>query len=294
MKLVFRLFLVLVLILVVGFVLILSYVDKAAKAGIETAMTDKLGVATTLDEISISLLSANCNMQSFKIANPPGYSTEPIFELGRGFVEVSANSLGSELIEIPRIELDGIRLRLEHKGSSGNYDSILERIGQGTGEKPKDDGKGRRFVVREVLIRDTQVVARIMPLGNVLPTPPVELKIPEIRLSDVGSEKPGGMTLSELGSQILGSVFVKVGDDVSGTLPQLIAQGLTSGIAGLPQLATITGDIDGGVSERIGSLLQGSGLGGSLRNATEGLDEGMKKADEAIKKGLGDLLGGNR
>ncbi|MCB9831018.1 MAG: hypothetical protein H6807_00985 [Planctomycetes bacterium] len=293
MKRILRLFIFLVLLIVVGVGVLAYYADSLAKTGIEKGMTDKLGVATTLDGVSLSFLSASCDLDRLQIANPPGFSSKPIFELGHGAVEVSAKTLNSDLVEIPRIEFDGIRLRLEQSGSKGNYDAILDRIGQGANE-PKEEG-GKRFVVRKVVIKDTRVNAVVDPLGGAMAMPEVEVVIPEIVLENIGSESSGGVTLAELGSQILGTVFVKVGDDVSGNLPQLIGQGLAKSLAGLPQLGEFTKDLQGGVGAGLQQLLGGGagleGVGGGLEKT---VDDTMKKADDALKKGLGDILGGKR
>ncbi|MFT7616765.1 MAG: hypothetical protein ACI97A_000394 [Planctomycetota bacterium] len=283
MKTLFKIVVGVLVLLTVLVVVAIQMLDSGAKAGIETIMTERLGVATTLDDINISLFDSNCELSGFKIENPEGYSDKPFFGMGRGFVAVSGTTLMDDVVEIPKLELTGIRVNLEQSGMKGNYEKILEALSKGESPSESDDGQ-KRFIVREIIVSDTIVTAQMLPTGNILGAlaPPVTLKIPEIRLKDVGSESGKGALLSDVASQVMSAVFVQIGDG-AGQLPGAIGKGFTGALKQLPNLQELSGRLSGGFEKDFNSLLE--------KDLNTPIGKEVEKLGDGLKKGLSDLLG---
>ena len=284
MKKLIKLTFVLVSLIVVLCVVGLSMIDKAAKTGIETVMTERLGVATTLSDINISLFDEACELNDFAIANPEGFSVKPFFSLNRGFVSVSAKSLMGDYVEVSKLSLDGIHVNLEQSGLVGNYDKIMEALGKG--DNADDTGGKKRFKVKEIIVSNTVVSAQMLPTGDLLGEllPPVTIKIPEIRLQNVGSESENGALLMDVAGQVMAAVFVEIGD-ASGQLPGSMSKGFAGALGNLPNVEELTSRLTGGFEKGVGSLIE-EGAGG--------LGTEVEKLGKGLSEGLGGLLGGSK
>ena len=198
-----------ILLLVIAAFLGLLFLDRGAKAAVEHGVTASLGARTEVGSVSIRPFAGSVDIAGLRIANPEGFSDKPMLELGGAGLAVSLRSLASDEVEVSRLELSGAHLRLEGKGLRTNYGAVLERLKSGRGpddSAPKPDagssGPGKRFVVRELVIRDTRVVAdyslhEALTKGGAASG---ELTIPELRLTEVA----GGRSLStgELAAEI--------------------------------------------------------------------------------------------
>ncbi len=279
LKIVVGMVVVLVILLTVAVLML----DSGAKSGIETIMSERLGVATTLDDISISLFNNDCEMKGFAIANPKGYSQKPFFSMGRGFLAVSGTTLMDDVIRVPKLELSKIRVNLEQGASGGNYEKLLEALAKGQDDRASGADE-KRFIIDEVVIVDTVVNAQILPSSGAVGqlVPDVTLNIPEIRLRNVGSESDKGALLSDVASQVMSAVFVQIGG-AADQLPGAIGAGFNTALGQLPNLGDLSTRLSGGLEKGVSDLITGG---------TQGVGKELEKMGEGLKKGLGGLLGG--
>ncbi|MEO0588038.1 MAG: AsmA family protein [Planctomycetota bacterium] len=297
-KVVIGLVVVLVLAVVLGIVGVISYADSIVKAAIEKGGTYATGVDTTVDSVSLGLFSGEMGMTGFDIANPEGYSRPSFFAMGQSDVAVSLGSLRSDTVRVPYIRLDGVEMSLLRENGEFNYQVILDNLARLSGDAPAEEaeeqGGGKRFIVDEITITDVTVVAAA--LGQ-----EIEIDIPEIALTDIGSETTGGVLLSQLQGVIIKAIMdaaVKSGVD----LPGAMGTALAAGLANVPEIADIGSqsidEVSKVVSEKLGEVGVGEEAQAVVEDlgtaAKESLEGGADKAGEAIKQGLGGLLGGNK
>lgn len=288
LKVVGMIVVLLILLVVVGFIALVGYIDSVAKAGVERGGSYALGVDTTLDSISVGVFSGEVSMSGLEVGSPEGFSAPHFVKLGEGDVAVTLSSLREELVEVPRLRLSAIDLQLEQKDGRENYEVILDNVKKVTGGSegepapaPPEDEGGKKFVVRDLLLEDITVHMSLLGdlVGDLART---EVNIEKIQLKDVGRTGEGvggtGVTMSEL----------------SGIIVQAILEGLLD--AGV--------DLPGGLAASLGSSLEGLGdlgitvTGGAVEQLENLGKEGEKilkegeKALESIGEGLGGLLGG--
>ncbi len=269
MKLLKRLFSVIILlvVLVVGVGL---FADSLVKSAIEEAGSEALGVKTTVDNVSIGLLRGHFSLSGNQIANPAGYGDGNFFELGAGNVEVSLASLLADKIEVPLIELSRLRVNLVKGAKGSNYGTILDHLNkfQGTGDASKDDGEGKRFIIKKLTIKD--VVVRVVPVQE-LNLGALDVPIDLIELKDIGSDSDKGVLLPELAGIVVEAVLKRA--SASGRLPDLIKGGLDG------QLSQLDGLADAGIKSLEG-LTGGTQLPGGV---TKGLENVKKDAAKKLK-----------
>ncbi len=288
---------VLVLLLVVAIVAMVIYIDVLARKGIEVGATQTLGVNTTVGGVNIGIMSGQAGLQELEIANPTGFQGPHFMKLGQGNVAVSLGSLTQPVVEIPSLQLTGIDLYLEKKSGKANYQAILDNLK--TSDKQQKapttttPGKeGKKFVVRDLIIRDVTVRADVLPIGG-----PVTVKVPEIHLQNVGQDG-SGVTMGQLTQIITQATLASVFEAGKGILPEDVLGELGKGLEGLSSLASSGVKVVGDLGGKIGQMGQGAvqavgdvakGAGDAVKGATKDVTKGV----EDLGKGIGNLFGGS-
>ncbi len=247
-----------ILIIVVVLVLILGlssslWIDHAAKAAMEAGGAAALGVRTSVGSVHLGVFRGRCSLKAVRLDNPPGYKTPYFLDLGKGSVEVSLKSVMGDQVEIPSLTLDDVTVNLDRSGGDANYDVILENLKKLEGEPKPEAGKKKRFVIREVVIRNIRVNAQLSIAGVLKPTVP--LLIDEMRLTDVGEE---GVPLSRVFDKIIGGLLRGIAEAGVGILPDEITGGLKKGLGALGSVGKtglkIVGEGGKKITEGIGKL----------------------------------------
>lgn len=271
MKRLFRLLILVVILIVVGGIAFVSYVDGVARSAVEEAATESLGVKTTLADMNVGILDANCTLDGLRIANPEGFAGDDFLRMRQGHIDVNLSTLMDDVVEIPELTFDGVDLNVVLDGDRGNYDVILDRM---KGDSAGTEGE-RRYIVRDLRIRDINVSATLSPLAAVSGSTGslVKLKVPEIHLEDIGSESDGGVVLSQLGDVVVQALLAAISQGGL-DLPRRLLDDLKSGLIQLPGFAELDVDLVGDVDKLLEESLGGAG----------------KALDDATKK-IGDLFG---
>lgn len=290
-KLVRLLAVVVVVVIALGIAGVL-YIDTVAKAAIEVAGTKVLGVKTTLNKVSIGIIGGSASMNGLHVANPEGCTAPEFLTLDLGGVAVTPASLMSNVIRVPKIELSGMKLEFEQRvGGDSNVDTILANVkkfagdGSGGGASKPSSGEGKKFVIDELSLSDISVTARAsgIPLGD----KGIEIKVPKIVLKDIGSGGSDPVGLDQLTGIVVQAVMQAVMEASNGQLPDIFAQSITNGLAGLGDVfkSKLSVDIGGGLKDL------GGNVGKALEDVTKGAGETIEKGVKDATKGIGDAVG---
>lgn len=264
----------LIIVAVVLVVLLLGawiFIGSIAKTAIEKGGTYALGVDTTLGSASVHPFGGKFGLSKLEIRNPEGFTSPRFLALDAAALEVTMSSLTKDVVEAQRLELDGIEVFLERTSGKTNYGVILDNLKRfesgkkGGQEQPKEEG-GKKFIVREVIVRNVTVHADLLPVGGSLTK--TTLTLPELRLTNLGNAKEG-LSISELVSQIIAAVLdatVQMGGQV---LSPEILKDLSGSLKGLEGLAVKLQEMVGGQVQDIGKTLDG--LGKQLGESLDGL-----------------------
>jgi hypothetical protein len=266
----------LLLSLIVALVLLVAlfvFIGSIAERAIEEGGTTALGVETRLDSADIGILSGEFGLAGLSIANPPGFERPNFLELDHASASASIRALLGDTVEIARVELVGVRLDIERGSDGTNFGTLLERLSSSQEDSSEVESRGKRFVIRELALRDVAVSAN--PLAG-SPATRVGLTLPEIVLHDVG-EKRGGATLAELFSTLVEVLLDAAARGGAGLLPRDLLDDLETRLAGLEQLGEHRAEIERALKD-FGDV------------TAEGLEEAGKEASKLLEKGLGDLI----
>ncbi|MEZ5977036.1 MAG: hypothetical protein R3F34_02300 [Planctomycetota bacterium] len=129
MKLVLRLSVVLILILAIGLGALYYFRNGLIEASVESAGKFAFGVPTPLDGVETDLGSGRFALDGYAISNPPGFSSRPVFELGKAEMELPLGRLrGDGPIEIEEVRVTGLHLALERTSEGFNFSPLVERV----------------------------------------------------------------------------------------------------------------------------------------------------------------------
>lgn len=303
MKTILKLVVALVVILVIAAAVVVFQIDAIAKTAVEKGGTYALGVDTTVDSVSIGLLSGTLGMKGFAIGNAPGYPAEKMLDTGTFDFAVDTSTVRSDHVMIDKIALETMTLRLEKKDGKYNAQVIADNIkrragGEGEGDPtepepaPAPDKPARKFTVKQFTVTDITVYV------DGVPGSPFTVK--KVSLPNVGSDVTMDELIARLYPALMGSVLKSIG-----ALPAELVNTLTRDLAGAAQ--ALGGEaaalLEGGMADAT-RMLEDVG-GEAVRNVTEGAGDAVKNvtdglgkdAEDAVKKatdGLGGLFGGDK
>jgi hypothetical protein len=228
MKRLLKVLLVLVVLVVAAGLIVALSIDGIARVGLENGATSALGVTTSVRDMDVAITGGECKLEGLQVANPQGFRSDHFLALDAGRVVVSLASLLEEQVVIPTLHLSDIDVKLETKDGKTNYSVILDNISKSKREeKPAEDG-GKKFVINDTRIRNVSVDLDMVPAGGELTK--LTLKIPEIRLKDIGSESGKGVLLSELSAIIVRAILESVAKKGTGQIPATILADLEAGL----------------------------------------------------------------
>lgn len=259
MKIIVKTIAALVVLLVVLVLAVFFYIDAIAKTAIQRGSKYALGVEVTLGSADVGLLSGEFAMLDLKIANPTGFESPHFLHLKQGNTKVTLSSLREDTVVLPKLTLEGIDMYLEKKGDKSNYDVIFENLSRFNSEDKPQKEDGKKFIIREVLLKDIVVHVEVDLLLS--GETKLDLPIDELRLENVGSDSDGGVLLSELTSVLMEQLMLEIVKRGGGLIPADMLDELGNGLSQLDAIAKVGIDVGIDVIEGVGDVLKDVGKG---------------------------------
>ncbi len=248
MRLILRLLLVAFFVLLALALALYLLLDRGASAAVEKGVSYALAVPASVGGVKLHPFDGVIGIEDLSISNPAGFSDRPMLGMKLGLLHVRMSSLMGELVEVQSFELDGIHLRLEGRGTQTNYGVIQKNLarlggGAGQGDRPavEEPGSQKRFVIRDLVIRNTTVEVdyALDPALGKLGSGAASATIPELHLEDVGNGK--SLSIAELSSEIFKALLEAA---ASGKIPGLsgdVVKDLAKSLAEHPENAVEIG-----------------------------------------------------
>lgn len=252
---------------------------------IETAVSEGVGYTTqqdtTLESADLGIFSGDMSFEGLEIANPPGFQETPLLKLGRFQTALSPAGLSEDVIALDVVELDGLDLALEIKGTETNITKLVERLqdlqeqmksargvdegGESSSETPKESmpaEAGPAIKINRIRIAGVSANLRIseIPLAEGV----YGFTVPDMELQDFDSSMDGA-TMVEWTAHVL---------------EEVIAASLTAAELELPSEVSALLQNDLFKNDVLGGLLEGN------------LDELGDKLEDKAKETLEDMLEG--
>lgn len=215
--------LVLAAVIVVG----LMAVDGVARSAMESGLTETFGTESSVESVDVGVFSGEVTAEGIAVANPEGGFGSPRFAaLARMQMSAGLLDLLGDTVTVRRMELEGLELHLERRGTSANFVPVLGSVNERRAATRPD---AKRYRVDELVVRNT--VARVRLEGGGREETVV---VPEIRLSDVGAGE-GGQALGQIAGAVL-EAALRGALARSGGLPGAVSGLLRGELGGLGEL----------------------------------------------------------
>ena len=221
-----------VIILVVIVAVVWFSLDWIAKAAVEQGGTYALGVETTVEDLSLSILGGRLTMDGLTVGNPEGYRTPYLMKSGHFEVEVDTGSLFSDPIVVNKFELDGLEVNIEQKVGTSNVSEVLanvERLASGEEETEEQvEEQGSKVKVDRIVIKNITANVQLLPIAGSATV--LTVKVARLELNDVSTGEEGA-TVSELIRQLVPAILAAIIEEGRGTIPGDLLGGLEESVA---------------------------------------------------------------
>jgi uncharacterized protein involved in outer membrane biogenesis len=260
---------VVVVAVVVVILAVNMFADRAVKAGIEAAATEKLKVPVAVGDVDLSILAGRIAMSDLSIDNPPGYKHERLLELDRASVKADIKSLLSDTVLVSEIKLDGVDLVIEQKDiRTNNLQEVLKTVSAASGpESPPGEAQGRKLHIDTLEISDITVNLKLLPIPGKADT--VTVNIDPIKMTDLGSDDK--LDTAALSAKVLYAIAAGVAKQAGGKLPLEVLGPMKS------ELAKV-----GALKEEV--LKEGTELLEKAEGMGEEVTGGIKKIFDGLRK----------
>lgn len=289
--------------LVAGVAVVLVRIDSIVESTVEKEGTAQLDLATALADADVSLFGGSLTLDGLTIANPEGYTAPHLFEMGQVNVGVSYGDLTSEPVRVKSIDINSPKLVIE-RGSGGLQEALQLNLRELLENLEMDpNAETTKLVIDRLTVTSANVVVRPNIEGL---EESYEVTIPDVTLDNIGTGEgaENGAAIGKVAADVA-MALAKAAIESEELPPEL--RGLLAGDvqAILSQYGDkLKTELNQRLQEELGELKgqlgdeAGAVLDDVLEGDTEGaIDEGRKtleeKGNEALQKGLNDLLGGN-
>lgn len=201
-KIILGLVLVIVVVFGVMVTLVFQNLDAIIKKVIEDVGTEVVGTSVTVSDVKFTLQEGRGEIYGLRIANPPGFDTPTAFDMAQIAVQIEPKSLTGPVIVINEVLVDGAKLHAEQKGTSTNLKQLLDGM-KGAGEEaappPSEEPSAVRLMLEKFSFLNAAATVKTEQLGD------KTLKIPNIRMSDIG-DRETGLTPEQLANRMVSTV----------------------------------------------------------------------------------------
>lgn len=306
MKWLLRIALVLVLLVVIAAVASFVMIDSIATAAVRKGAAFATQTDAECEKIDIKVFGSSATIDNLDIKNPDGPfrdKFDSFLKLGNGTASVSAGSVMSDLIEIPKVELSDIEITLVGlDDGKKNYEAILESLKRFQGDEPPKEAKDQKqVVIKELIIRHITVkydFAKDPALGAMPASGTILIADKEpMVMRDVGS---GGVPMSEITADIITDVLVQVTANLAGNIGDHVL-GLTGSLADTVGVDALQGklkelDLDLDVGAQLGKLKDlgvdlGGGTGDLIKGAGDAVGDIIRGSNDDGEEGSGSGVG---
>jgi hypothetical protein len=225
-----------------GLVLLLSNLDGLVKTAIETYGSEAFGSQVSVGSVELNLTEGSAAIYDFSVANPPGFSDQPMMSFSEVSVAIDLATIGEEVIGIKSIIARSPYVLYESANDTTNIDTISARFaGDGEATDTSDNGEESEVELRISIILIENIQAQME--GDDIP----DLNI---NLGDISLQNLAG-TPDEIAAQIMGPVTRQISANAASALLEATAAMITEGLEGATENLSNIGELGEGLSEGI-------------------------------------------
>ena len=189
-----------VLLLAVVIWQLIANLDSIVAGVIEDVGSDVLKTKVSVSGVSIDLGASKAGIGGISIANPKGYSRANIFDLEGIEIDLDISSVGKDVLVINSILVQNPKINYEGDAKGGsNMQTLLNNIESSSSDNSAASGdENIKLIIKKFELNGAQVQAS----SEMKPGEPMDIKLPAIRMNDIGKAQ-GGVTADVVAEKIV-------------------------------------------------------------------------------------------
>lgn len=176
---------------------LIQNLDGIVKNMIEEVGTEVTNTRVQVREVKVSLSDGKATLSGLTVANPPGFSSEPLFTLDQISVTIDIASLTGPVYLIDDISVAGVHVLAEQKGPTTNIQKLMDGMPESDDPDKAGDTSNRdadiQLAIKQIGFSNATMELR----SDQIETQSVELK--NLQLRDIGTLE-NGLTPEEVGN----------------------------------------------------------------------------------------------
>jgi hypothetical protein len=262
-----------VVLVIVVVVVGISKLGPIVKMAINTYGPKITDTELRVDDVGISIFSAEAKLKKFFLGNPSGFKSPSAMKVGSIYVDVDEGSITKDPIIINKVEVVGPEITYEKRGKSDNFRSILNNVqknvpkGESAKKEPAKEGPGKQLIINDFIIKDGKVNLAVEMPGGVLGEKEIKTDLPDIHLTDIGKKK-GGASAAEVAKEIFAALYGKITSpnvmgalndqlkELGGTAAKALEDVTQEGAKAATGIVEGAGKEAGGVTDKVKGLFQ--------------------------------------
>ncbi len=204
-----------VVLLIVVVVVGISKLGPIVKMAVNTYGPKITGTELRVDDVGISIFSAEAKLKKFFLGNPKGFKSASAMKVGSIYVDVDEGSITKDPIIINKVEVVGPEITYEKRGKSDNFKALLANVqknvpkGKSSKKEPAKEGPGKKLIINDFILKNGKVNLDVEIPGGVLGDQEIKADLPDIHLKDLGKKK-GGASPAEIAKEIFAALYDKI------------------------------------------------------------------------------------
>lgn len=167
----------------------LRNLDVLVEAAIESVGPMVTQTDVQVDRVAIELGQGRGEVHGLTVANPEGFSDQPILRVGQAALELRTGSLREDVIVLREILVDGVHINAEHRNLTEiNLKTMLDNIRPEQTEEPYKSSTAApdvRFMVEKLSFTGASLNLSSDELGE------RELALSDLHLEELGDREKG-------------------------------------------------------------------------------------------------------
>lgn len=197
---------ILILVIIAAIFYIGSNLDRIVKDAIERYGSQALGTSVRVSSVSLKPTEGSGSISGLTVANPSGFGSKYILDLGGISVRINPKSIASNPIVIEEVRIASPQVFYEmDKSGKSNVDELKKNIGAAPASGDKAGKKSnKRIRIDRFVMERAKVEARITALGD----KPQALELHKIEMTDVGGKS--GASPEQIAKQLASAIATEV------------------------------------------------------------------------------------
>lgn len=203
------------------------WLASVAKGVANSVVPGKTKTEFNLGQLAINAYNGKVFVGDLLLGNPQGYDEPVALKVGSVDVLADTASLSSDVIRLKEVVIKDVFVCYTRKDGMDNFSRISKNASNGSNVKKESSSASSSPAEEKTASESAKVIIdRLDISGIVVKFGPVALPVPPIVLTGVG-EKSNGVTLTELGSQLLTALMDGAGalKDGMGAIGALFGEG---------------------------------------------------------------------